>query len=61
MNISNNGYTDNEKQRISEALNFLKLNPSQTIEMKTVHVTAMQKARTLVERRRLLREFSIFA
>ena len=53
MNISNNGYTDNEKQRISEALNFLKLNPSQTIEMKkTVHVTAMQKARKLVESRR---------
>ena len=52
MNISNNGYTDNEKQRISEALNFLKLKPSQTIEMKTVHVTAMQKARKLVESRR---------
>ena len=52
MNISNNGYTDDEKQRILEALNFLKLNPSQTIEMKTVHVTAMQKARKLVESRR---------
>ena len=61
MNISNNGYTDNEKQRISEALNFFFFNPSQTIEIKTVHVTAIQKARKLVESHRRVREFSIFA
>ena len=52
MNISNNGYTDDEKQRILEALNFLKLNLSKAIEMRTVHATAMLKARKLVEIRR---------
>ena len=50
MEILIDDYADMEKEKILEALNTLKLNPSQTIEMNTVHATAMQKARELVER-----------
>ena len=50
MEILIDDYADMEKEKILEALNTLKLNPSQAIEMNTVHATAMQKARELVER-----------
>ena len=50
MEILIDDYADIKKKKILEALNTLKLNPSQTIEMNTVHATAMQKARELVER-----------
>ena len=39
------------KKKIAEALNSLKSHPSQTTAMKTVHATAMQKARELVASR----------
>lgn len=44
-------YDDWEKEKIAEALSALKSHPSQTTAMKTVHATAMQKARELVASR----------
>ena len=40
------------KKKITEALNALKSHPSETKEMKSVHATAMQKARDLVASRK---------
>ena len=42
---------DGGREKITEALNSLKSHPSETTAMKTVHATAMQKARELVASR----------
>ena len=51
FDIESDDYEDWEKEKIAEALNSLKSQPSQTTAMKTVHATAMQKARELVASR----------
>lgn len=52
MKLFNGDYVDQEKEKIVEALKYLKLNSSKTIAMKKVHATAMRKARELVMSRR---------
>ena len=49
--VQDDDYEDWEKEKIVEALNSLKSHPSQRTAMKTVHATAMQKARELVASR----------
>ena len=51
FDIESDDYEDWEKEKIAEALNSLKSHPLQTTAMKTVHATAMQKARELVASR----------
>ncbi len=51
FDIQGDDYEDWEKEKIIEALNTLKSHPSETIAMKNVHATAMQKARELVASR----------
>lgn len=41
-----------EKEKILEAINTLKCDPTQATPMKTVHANAMQKARELVATRK---------
>ena len=50
--VQSDDYEDWEKEKILEALTTLKSHPSQTTEMKSVHATAMQKARDLVASRK---------
>lgn len=52
FDIQDDDYEDWEKEKITEALNALKSHPSDTKEMKSVHATAMQKARDLVASRK---------
>ena len=52
FDVQNDDYEDWEKEKITEALNALKAHPSDTKEMKSVHATAMQKARDLVASRK---------
>ena len=52
FDVQNDDYEDWEKEKILEALTTLKSHPSQTKEMKSVHATAMQKARDLVASRK---------
>lgn len=52
FDIESDDYEDWEKEKITEALNALKSHPSDTKEMKSVHATAMQKARDLVASRK---------
>ncbi|MDC4987854.1 type II toxin-antitoxin system Phd/YefM family antitoxin [Acinetobacter baumannii] len=52
FDVQDDDYEDWEKEKITEALNALKAHPSDTKEMKSVHVTAMQKARDLVASRK---------
>lgn len=52
FDVQNDDYEDWEKEKITEALNALKSYPSDTKEMKSVHATAMQKARDLVASRK---------
>lgn len=52
FDVPNDDYEDWEKEKITEALNALKSHPSDTKEMKSVHATAMQKARDLVASRK---------
>ena len=52
FDIQDDDYVDWEKEKITEALNALKAHPSDTKEMKSVHATAMQKARDLVASRK---------
>lgn len=52
FDIESDDYEDWEKEKITEALNALKAHPSDTKEMKSVHATAMQKARDLVASRK---------
>lgn len=52
FDIQDDDYEDWEKEKITEALNALKAHPSDTKEMKSVHATAMQKARDLVASRK---------
>lgn len=52
FDVQNDDYEDWEKEKITEALNALKAHPSNTKEMKSVHATAMQKARDLVASRK---------
>lgn len=52
FDVPNDDYEDWEKEKITEALNALKAHPSDTKEMKSVHATAMQKARDLVASRK---------
>ena len=52
FDVQNDDYEDWEKEKILEALTTLKSHPSQTTEMKSVHATAMQKARDLVASRK---------
>ena len=51
FDIQGDDYEDWEKEKIAEALNSLKSHPSKTTALKTVHATAMQKARELVASR----------
>ena len=51
FDVQDDDYEDWEKEKIVEALNSLKSHPSQRTAMKTVHATAMQKARELVASR----------
>ena len=51
FDVQDDDYEDWEKEKITEALNALKAHPSDTKEMKSVHATAMQKARDLVASR----------
>jgi len=52
FDVQNDDYEDWEKEKILEALTTLKSHPSDTKEMKSVHATAMQKARDLVASRK---------
>ena len=52
FDVQDDYYEDWEKEKITEALNALKAHPSDTKEMKSVHATAMQKARDLVASRK---------
>jgi len=52
FDVQDDDYEDWEKEKITEALNALKAHPSDTKEMKSVHATAMQKARDLVTSRK---------
>ena len=52
FDVQDDDYEDWEKEKITEALNSLKSHPSDTSEMKSVHATAMQKARDLVASRK---------
>ena len=52
LDVHDDDYEDWEKEKITEALNALKAHPSDTKEMKSVHATAMQKARDLVASRK---------
>ena len=52
FDVKNDDYEDWEKDKNTEALNALKSHPSDTKEMKSVHATAMQKARDLVASRK---------
>ena len=52
FDVQNDDYEDWEKEKITEALNALKSHPSDTKEMRSVHATAMQKARDLVASRK---------
>ena len=52
FDVQDDDYEDWEKEKITEALNALKSHPSDTKEMKSVHTTAMQKARDLVASRK---------
>ena len=52
FDVQDDDYEDWEKEKITEALNTLKAHPSDTKEMKSVHATAMQKARDLVASRK---------
>ena len=52
FDVQDDDYEDWEKEKITEALNALKAHPSDTKEMKSVHATAMQKARDLVASRK---------
>ena len=52
FDVQDDDYEDWEKEKITEALNALKAHPSDTKEMKSVHATAMQKARDLVGSRK---------
>ncbi|EHU1527902.1 type II toxin-antitoxin system Phd/YefM family antitoxin [Acinetobacter baumannii] len=52
FDVQEGDYEDWEKEKITEALNALKSHPSETKEMKSVHATAMQKARDLVASRK---------
>ena len=52
FDVQDDDYEDWEKEKITEALNALKAHPSDTKEMKSVHTTAMQKARDLVASRK---------
>ena len=52
FDVQSDDYEDWEKEKILEALTTLKSHPSQTKEMKSVHATAMQKARDLVASRK---------
>ena len=50
--ISDEDYAEGEKEKILEAINTLKADPTQATPMKTVHANAMQKARELVATRK---------
>jgi len=50
--ISEDDYNTLDKEKIQAALDSLKANPEQITAMKTVHETAMQKARALVASRK---------
>ena len=52
FDVQDDDYEDWEKEKITEALNALKAHPSDTKEMKSVHATAMKKARDLVASRK---------
>ena len=52
FDVQDDNYEDWEKEKITEALNALKSHPSDTKEMRSVHATAMQKARDLVASRK---------
>ena len=52
FDVQDDDYEDWEKEKITETLNALKAHPSDTKEMKSVHATAMQKARDLVASRK---------
>ena len=52
FDVQDDDYEDWEKEKITEALNALKSHPSDTKEMRSVHATAMQKARDLVASRK---------
>ena len=52
FDVQDDDYEDWEKEKITEALNALKAHPSDTKEMKSVHATALQKARDLVASRK---------
>ena len=52
FDVQYDDYEDWEKEKITEALNALKSHTSDTKEMKSVHATAMQKARDLVASRK---------
>ena len=52
FDVQDDDHEDLEKEKITEALNALKAHPSDTKEMKSVHATAMQKARDLVASRK---------
>ena len=52
FDVQDDDYEDWEKEKITEALNALKAHPSDTKEMRSVHATAMQKARDLVASRK---------
>ena len=52
FDVQDDDFEDWEKEKITEALNALKSHPSDTKEMKSVHTTAMQKARDLVASRK---------
>lgn len=51
FDVQSDDYEDWEKEKSAEALTALKSQSSQTTTMKTVHATAMQKARDLVASR----------
>ena len=49
--VSEDDYSESDKEKILTALHSLKTNPKQVTAMKIVHETAMQKARALVTSR----------
>lgn len=52
FDVSKDDYSELDKEKIQAALDYLQTHPKQLIAMKTVHETAMQKARALVASRK---------
>lgn len=48
FNVSEDDYSTSDQEKIQAALDSLKTHPEQVTAMKTVHDTAMQKARAVV-------------